>query len=156
MVFTSVSPGKTMSNSKEHRAFALGPSLDQLDVLRHEVEAFGQDLDLNPAVVFELNLALDELVTNVLTHGQEHGGVAGVHVALNCGAEGLEIVISDDGAPFDPNQAPTPDTACDLDSRCVGGLGIHLAKSLMDELEYKYEDGRNVTTLRKNHNPRCG
>ena len=54
----------------------------------------------------------------------------------------------DDGPPFDPLARTDPDTSLELDERQPGGLGILLIKSLIDEVSYHREDGRNVLSLR--------
>lgn len=136
-------------------SFRLKPELNQLDVLHRQLEDYGLVHELNPSIVFELNLALDELVTNIIVHGRKSGG-GDIQVHLVPHAEETEVVLVDDGPAFDPNQAPRPDTACDLAQRCVGGLGIHLVKKLTNSLRYEYTDGQNITTLRKSNTSRCG
>ncbi len=57
--------------------------------------------------------------------------------------------ISDDGVAFDPLKVPPPDLTADLESRPIGGLGVHFVKTLMDEVAYRREGDRNVLTMRK-------
>src|SRR5947207_7104906 len=61
----------------------------------------------------------------------------------------LEVVITDDAAPFNPLEAPTPDTTSSLDDRAVGGLGLMLVKELVDDITYDCEGGRNRVMLDK-------
>ena len=129
--------------------------MDQLDVLHREVESFGESMCMSPAALFELNLALDELVTNILTHGFANGQGTCIQVHLLCTDESIEVVIKDNGAAYNPKKAEKPDTKCELAKRCVGGLGIYLAKKFMDTIEYTHQDGWNVLVLRKHYGPRC-
>jgi len=57
--------------------------------------------------------------------------------------------VEDDGQPFDPLAVPEPDTAKSLEERTIGGLGIHLVRKLMDNLEYKRQGERNLLIMKK-------
>jgi anti-sigma regulatory factor (Ser/Thr protein kinase) len=59
------------------------------------------------------------------------------------------MTISDDSAPFDPLSLDTPDTTLDLDSRGIGGLGIHLIRTMMDDVAYRHSNGQNHLTMTK-------
>jgi len=61
----------------------------------------------------------------------------------------LTVTISDDGIPFNPLVAGTPDTSLPLDKRALGGLGIHLIRNLVDDMSYQRRIDRNVLTLVK-------
>ena len=60
-----------------------------------------------------------------------------------------ELVFSDSGIPFDPTSRPSPDITLKPDDRLIGGLGIHIIKQRMDEVDYRYAGGQNVLTIRK-------
>ena len=59
----------------------------------------------------------------------------------------LTVTITDDGVPFNPLGAEIPDTTLSLADRDTGGLGIHLVRSLVDELSYQRRIDRNVVTM---------
>ena len=64
-------------------------------------------------------------------------------------ADGLvTATVVDDGEAFDPREAPPPDLDAPLEERQAGGLGMHLVRATMDEVDYRREDGRNVLTVR--------
>jgi anti-sigma regulatory factor (Ser/Thr protein kinase) len=94
-----------------------------------------------------LELALEEVLVNICTHGYPQ---AVGPVSIACGSSGEELVvrIEDEGAMFDITAAAAPDLDADLLDRPVGGLGVHLVKSLMDAVSYRREDNRNVVELR--------
>jgi serine/threonine-protein kinase RsbW len=129
--------------------FTLRNDLDELGRLAEEIEAFSDAQQLSPAVVHAVNLALEEIVTNVISYAFADGASheIGVRLAIRDG----EIVaqVEDDGAPFDPLQAEDPDVTAPIDERRVGGLGVMLVKRLMDAVAYERLDGRNVLTIRK-------
>ena len=96
-----------------------------------------------------MNLVLGELWLNMVNHGHS-GGFHEVEIELTSEAEALTIEITDDGKPFNPlNDAPVPDVMGSLNDRAVGGLGIHLVRTMMDEMRYKREEGRNHLILVK-------
>ena len=64
----------------------------------------------------------------------------------------ITFVISDSGIPFDPTQKEEVDTTLSVEEREVGGLGIHLVRTIMDSVSYEYIDHKNILTLRKEFN----
>ena len=100
-------------------------------------------------VVDDLNLALDEVVTNIISYAydDEAEHQIGIRVALD--GDGVSVQVEDDGRAFNPLEAPKPDVGLDLEQRPIGGLGVHIVRSLMDALEYRREDDRNIFIMRK-------
>ena len=94
-------------------------------------------------------LVLEELGINILTHGGK--GMERrpeIEIVLTSEDHALTIEVLDDGHPFDPLQdSPNPDLTATIEDRPVGGLGIHLVRSLMDDLHYQRDAGRNRLTL---------
>jgi anti-sigma regulatory factor (Ser/Thr protein kinase) len=115
------------------------------------VEAFGIAEGLAPEVVYSLNLALDEVVTNVIRYGHEDDGREHpIVVRLALERDVVTAQVEDDGRAFNPLEAPAPNLGASLDERPIGGLGIFLVRSVMNSVEYRREDGRNVLTMKKN------
>lgn len=96
-----------------------------------------------------VQVVLDDLLSNVVSHGLagHAGGEATVEVALI--AQGLIITVSDNGPPFDPFQRAAPDTSLPVEERPIGGLGIHLVRHMVDEASYSRRGDRNITVLTK-------
>jgi anti-sigma regulatory factor (Ser/Thr protein kinase) len=86
-------------------------------------------------------LVFEEILTNLV----QHGGGAGLtlEASLEVTTSELRGEVVDDGAAFDPLQVPPPDLEATLEERAVGGLGIHLARTLTDDLAYERREGRN-------------
>ena len=62
----------------------------------------------------------------------------------------LTVTLKDAGKKFNPLEMPDPDVNLPLEEREIGGLGIFLCKQFMDEVEYRYEEGCNILTMKKN------
>lgn len=113
------------------------------------VEGFGVEQDWPPDLLFQVRLVLEELAINVISYGFESGGNM-FEVVLRSTPDRLVIECSDDSWPFNPlTDSPEPDVEAALEDRNVGGLGIHLVRTMMDEVEYERKDGKNCLTLVK-------
>ena len=117
------------------------------DALRHmerSIEEFGRQERWSDDLIFKLHLILEELGLNAMTYG----GASSVRIVISEEADEVTIEISDDGGAFDPlNDAPQPDVNAELEQRSIGGLGIHLVRTLTNDLTYRREGGRNHLTL---------
>lgn len=123
--------------------------LQEIPALAKAVEHFAAVNDLPEQAVFQVNLALDELLTNTISYGYPEGEEHEIIVGFVLKDERLVIEIRDDGRPFDPLQQSEPDINQDIEERPIGGLGIHLVRSMMDEMEYRREADHNVLIMNK-------
>ena len=96
-----------------------------------------------------MTLALEEILTNIIRHGYDDGGAHEIDMVIRKQGDLLTLQVAADGRPFDPSRGAPPNLDLPADQRAVGGLGIHLVKSLTDALEYRREGGRNVVTVEK-------
>ncbi|WP_320172730.1 ATP-binding protein [Maridesulfovibrio sp.] len=130
-------------------SFSLKSDISELRVLAEKIESFGSEHGVSDKTVFELNLVLDELFTNLVSYGcKSDRHKFDIVMELKDGV--LTIWIEDDGKEFNPLDAPEPDVGCKCEERKVGGLGIHFMRKMMDSIEYAWKDGRNKLTLTKN------
>ena len=95
-----------------------------------------------------MQVALDELLTNAIMHGKVTLNDP-MQVDLIVAKNALRAVISHAGPAFDPTEVAAPDLEGSLPDREIGGLGIHLVRSMMDEFSYEHVDGRNILKLGK-------
>jgi serine/threonine-protein kinase RsbW len=123
--------------------------LSELDTMSRRLGEFGVDQRLHPQVVHDLDLALEEILANIMLHGYTDGGEHEIMVRLAVQPGEVRVDVEDDGAPFNPLETPEPDAAIPPSERPIGGLGIHLVRKLMDRLEYRRQGGRNLLTMRK-------
>lgn len=130
-------------------SWEMAADLEGLAPLAEAVEAFIEAESLPAGLAFQLNLVLDELLTNTINYGC--AGTSDCRIAVKMRREGGEIavLVEDDAAPFNPLDAPPPDLDKSLEDRPIGGLGVHLVRSTMDDLAYRREAGRNRLAMRK-------
>lgn len=99
---------------------------------------------------YNVLLALQEMVTNVLRHGYDHDYTKPIEVSFELNDDALQIVLRDQGPKFDPLAFDTSE--CDVDAGIpmeAGGFGIHIARMVMDKVEYTRHDGWNTLRLQK-------
>jgi serine/threonine-protein kinase RsbW len=135
--------------AKKEYSFELRSSLSELDNLCQNLEDFGRKIGLPKKLIFEINLALDELFTNIISYGFKDDEEHVIRVTITPRKEELCLCIEDDGIAFNPIEFDTPDVACSVENCRIGGLGIHIIKKLMDEICYQRCDDKNVLTLKK-------
>ncbi|MES5484546.1 anti-sigma factor antagonist [Bradyrhizobium sp. INPA03-11B] len=112
-------------------------------------EQFGTENCLPGTVVNDIQVALDETLSNIVVHGYDNPASGMIVVRLACQNGEVCIEVEDDGQAFDPLQAPLPDLTADLAQRQVGGIGIHFIKSLMDTVCYDRRNGKNLLRMIK-------
>jgi serine/threonine-protein kinase RsbW len=132
----------------------LAADVAEIERLNRIVRQFGELHELPGRTLYAVNLALDEMVTNVIlygfaeTKGEETKGEE-IVVRIKVHPPELRCEIVDGGREFDPMQVPSPDIQAPLRDRELGGLGIHLMRALMDEVTYRREHPKNVLTMSK-------
>ena len=121
---------------------------DELLTISTAVEEFAERENWPQDLVFRVNLVLEELSLNIMNHGHD-GGEHDIDIVLASEEDSVTIEITDDGRPFDPRKdAPPPDLDSPISERRIGGLGVHFALSIMDDLSYRREQGKNHLTLK--------
>ncbi len=99
---------------------------------------------------FKLRLSIEEAVENVVRYAYDGGiGWLETNIYFNQDTLLLTIQLRDAGVPFNPLEKEDPDVTLSAEDRNIGGLGIYLCKKMMDNIEYRYEDGNNVLTMTK-------
>ena len=124
--------------------------IKQVSQLEGWLETVSRELDCPESLIPSLNLALEEAVTNVILYAYPKGIYGPVELDASREGDSLKFVLSDSGKPFDPTARPDADINASLEDRQIGGLGIHLVRSIMDAVSYEYRDGRNILTMTKN------
>lgn len=111
------------------------------------IETLSEEIDIPMDKAFQLNLALEEAVVNVMNYA--YPGKQGMPILIEANSEPsrLTLVIDDTGIPYDPTQNEDPDITLSAEERPIGGLGVMLVKQLMDEVSYEYREGHNRLTL---------
>ena len=135
--------------TKRDYCFELKSKLSELKVLCSHLEDCGNIMELPQMCLFEINLALDELFTNIISYGFEDESESQIKFSLAKDNETLVVQVEDDGIPFNPLEVSGPEVSQDLDLINIGGLGIHLIKKMMDDINYQRAEGKNKLILKK-------
>lgn len=121
------------------------PGIERLEEVTEFVEGTFIECSVSDKVIVSMNIALDEIFSNITYYS------GAKYVVAECGViDGMAVLrLYDDGKPYDPTKAAEVDITETAEERKIGGLGIHMVKNMMDELEYAYEDGMNILTMKK-------
>ena len=97
-----------------------------------------------------IDIAVEEIFVNIANYayGDETGTVV-IQVTMHEDPPSAEITFIDTGVQYDPLANPDPDITLPSNKRKKGGMGIFMVKKSMDEMTYKYEDGKNILTIKK-------
>ena len=98
---------------------------------------------------YNVLVALQEMVTNVLRHGYKKDETRPIEVAFELTEDNLRITLRDQGPAFDPLAYDTSECEDEAMPAEIGGYGIHIARAVMDKVEYERHDGWNTLRLSK-------
>ena len=131
------------------RQLTLPNDVKQVPLLAEFIDGICEAAEVDMMLTMQLNLAIEEAVVNVMNYAYPAGTEGTVCIDAQVSNGVLQFVISDSGAPFDPTARAEVDTTLSAEERGIGGLGIHIVRQIMDSIDYKRVDGRNVLTLGK-------
>ena len=126
------------------------PIKDQGSQILEEILKSPEISSCNKDVAMKLKLACEEIVVNVTSYAYPEGsdGFLDVYIRKD---DRIVIRFEDGGIPFNPLEHENPDTTLSWDERPIGGLGIFLVRSMMDDVRYTYENQKNVLTIEKKY-----
>jgi len=113
------------------------------------VDGFGAEHGLAADTVSDIQVALDEVLSNIVDYGYTDDADHEIRVCLTVVDDVLEATVEDDGVPFDPLQSAKPDTRAPLHERRIGGVGLHFVRNLMIEVSYERVATYNRLVLKK-------
>ena len=130
------------------KKIVLMASMDKFDELREFIYAEMEPPYFSDQVRTEIELIVDEVFTNIASYAYEsvNGSVA---VYIEADEDKITIKFEDTGKEFNPLEFSEPDLDTSLSERDIGGLGIHFAKNIMDELTYVYAGNKNILSMTK-------
>jgi sigma-B regulation protein RsbU (phosphoserine phosphatase) len=146
--------GNHCGSDGEVRTLPLTNSLSELDKLHDFVADLARENSIEPDVAMQIDLALEEAVVNIIDYAYPKDVVGEIVVTAAIADNTLQVTITDSGRPFDPTMAPEPDTTLPLEQREIGGLGIHLIRTIMDSVTYSRLPSANCLSLTKRLSPR--
>ena len=124
---------------------------DQLEQVQRFVEEQVEQYECPDKVKFQLAVAVEEIFVNI-AHYAYHPEQAGTATIRCCvGGDPLQVTIQflDNGTPFNPLAKEDADITLSAEERRIGGLGILMVKKSMDAVDYTYENGSNILTIKK-------
>jgi anti-sigma regulatory factor (Ser/Thr protein kinase) len=124
--------------------------LSQLKAIRDFVAEASRDLDVEDWIIPDVQLAVDEICSNVIKHG--YGGRGGeIEVTVEPIEDGVQVTVRDWGIAFDPQTVAVPNVDAPLELRSLGGLGLFLVRQLMDNVRFEFdgERGNSVTMVKR-------
>jgi serine/threonine-protein kinase RsbW len=122
----------------------------ELARVKEDVDRFAAAHGLPSTVLADLQVSLDEVISNIISYGYADNAEHEIVIQLRIADGALHATIEDDGAPFDPLSVSLVDVEANLSKRPVGGLGIRLIRALNDEVRYERTGNRNRLSLRRN------
>jgi serine/threonine-protein kinase RsbW len=123
--------------------------LAELAALTAAMERVGADYGMPQEALYQLQVALDEMVSNVINYAWAEPGAHDIEICIRARDDGVEVEIVDDGRMFDPRNAPERDKPLPGQRPRPGGVGVQMAKQLVDRIGYQRIGVRNHTTLTK-------
>ena len=131
------------------KSLILKNDISEIRRLHRSVIQFAEQNRLRKDLIADIRLVMEEVFSNIVQYGFEDEDRH--HIAVDMEYRGGELILSvvDDGKPFNPLQAPPPEIDKPLEDRCPGGMGIFMVTRLMDQLEYRMEEGKNILKMKK-------
>lgn len=131
------------------KKLTISNQLEQLTQVAVFVEELCEELGQGAELVFNLNLVLEEAMTNVIMYAFPERGEHQIELTAQTADGVLSLTVQDDGLAFDPTAVPEADVTLSAEERPIGGLGIFLIRQIMDEVSYQRMQDKNVLTMKK-------
>ncbi len=132
------------------RELTLKAAVESIPEITDFIDAELEAVDCPMKAQAQIDIAIDEVFANISSYAYGEGtGDATVRFAFDEADRTACITFIDSGVPFDPLAVSDPDVTLPAEERRIGGLGIFLVRKTMDAVEYRYEDGKNMLTIKK-------
>ncbi len=131
------------------KEITLAAVTENLDAVTAFVNAQLEEMGCPTKTRMQIDMAIDEIFSNIAhyAYAPEKGEAT---VQVNQEEKAAVITFIDQGIPYNPLTAADPDTTLSAEERGMGGLGIFMVKKTMDDMQYRYQDGKNILSIRKN------
>lgn len=145
----TISKRLLLPSSGKQFAFKTAAKLENLPQIHRFVKETAAALGLEPSITYDVRLAVEEVVSNVILHSRL-GQAREIELEIWQEESNLVVRLRDNAPPFDPTSVPPPDLSKPLEGRPFGGAGIHLIRQIVDEMSYRVaSSGGNELTLIK-------
>jgi PAS domain S-box-containing protein len=139
---------KASQSVEKHDIISIQSRDEEIHRVIEELEKIMSRTGFAGKEILDMQLALEEACINIVQHGYR-GTYGAILIAIDFKEDRLIVTIEDGAPPFDPTKFDKPNFTADLERRPIGGLGIHLMRSLADEIRYEFENGKNRLILIK-------
>ena len=123
--------------------------VNELEHVASFIEDIGDELGLDMELQMNLNLVLEEMVSNVIFYAYPEGEDASIELTAEYDGKELTFVLSDQGVEFDPTLREHQDMDANPAERDLGGMGIFIVKNIMNQVTYQRLEGKNLLTMKK-------
>lgn len=123
--------------------------IEELQHVSEFVDDIGRELNLDDELLMNLNLVMEEMVSNVVFYAYPEGKEAEIELLAESNGHELTFVLSDRGKEFDPTMKEDADPNINPADREIGGMGIFIVKNIMNDVTYQRLQGRNLLTMKK-------
>ncbi len=124
--------------------YTIKNDLKELAGVATAANQFLEPLSIDPKIVYSVNLILEEMLANAITHGYEDAGTHEIAVRIEIDDDEVIVTLEDDGAPFNPLSLPWAKHSAQTDELLEDGLGIHFVRNMMNAMQYRREDEKNI------------
>lgn len=124
-------------------------NLDEISILATFIEELGEELSLSAETTMNINLALEEAIANIIMYAYPPQEQHSILLRVTSTKKQLIFLLTDKGASFDPTQVEEVDITLPIEERPIGGLGIFLIRSIMNEISYQRIDNENQLIMKK-------
>ena len=135
-----------------YRSILLNNNIQEVPVLTVFIDGICNDMHFDTLTASRVHLAIEEAVVNVMNYAYPEGTHGDIHLEVKADDEAIVFTLRDSGVAFDSTAVPEVDVESHVEHRTVGGLGIHLIRTYMDDLIYRRVDGQNELTMIKKLN----
>ena len=138
-----------MSNQYMKKELKLKNQISELERVNQFVEEIGDELGLDMELQMNLNLVMEEMVSNVIFYAYPQGTEAEIELVAESDGKEVTFVLSDSGKEFDPTMRESVNTDINPAERDIGGMGIFIVKNIMNKVSYQRLKGKNLLTMKK-------
>ena len=123
--------------------------IGELERVNQFLDEIAEELGLDMELHMNLNLVLEEMVSNVIFYAYPEGKEASIELVAESDGKELTFVLTDQGKEFDPTAKADADPDVNPAERDIGGMGIYIVKNIMNQVTYQRLEGKNLLTMKK-------
>lgn len=131
-------------NMKDQRSdISVTPDKDSIKTVTEFMKSTLEEWKVPMKVANKVQIAVDEIYSNIVYYS----GATNAKITVTASDEKLSLLFEDDGIPYNPTTAKEPDVTLSAEERDIGGLGFFMVKKMAAELNYRYENDKNVLAI---------